>query len=344
MLLGNILKGPQIVAFGIGAAAIAALGLALRAFPSDVLHELSVMMSTVFEGVSKNITAVFNGISGIIDKISGMRTAVIDAITSQIKELAGIPADNMFAAAKGIQAIKDALDGFAPGMFTGISQGIGGLFAADKAGPLERMADIGPRLAIAAEGFTAFKGAMAGFSLASLEISNGQVSNFTRMAQQFPDFNEGLAGLNKQADGLNATATALLAFNEASQDFDIGKFTFSREQLSSLADGTVKLRVLAEQLNKSREAFKKLDDQGLNNIKDGITALSTEMKALTLFLQGDFAKALDAIRSKDQVGLLSDLGSKLDTLNSSVASLITIEDASKKNLDTIASKKPGKIT
>ena len=40
---------------------------------------------------------------------------------------------------------------------------------------------------------------------------------------------------------------------------------------------------------------------------------------------------------------MSELGNKLDTLNSSVRSLITIEDASKKNLDTIANKSPGAI-
>jgi hypothetical protein len=344
MLLGNVLTGPQLVGFAIGTAAIAALGLALRAFPSDVLRELSVMMSTVFEGVSKNITAVFNGIGNIIGKITEMRTAMVKATTDQIKELAGIPADNMFAAAKGIQAIADALDNFTPGLLGGISQGLGNLFSGDKAGPLEKMADIGPRLAIAADGFNAFKAAMSGFSLGNLDISNGQVSNFIKMADKFPDFNAGIEGLSKQASGLNATTTALTAFNEAAKDFDIGKFTFTRDQLSSLADGTVKLRALAEQLNTSREAFKKLDDQGLKNIKEGITSLSTEMKALTLFLQGDFAKALDAIRSKDQVGLLSDLGAKLDTLNSSVVSLVAIEDASKRNLDTIVSKKAGKIT
>jgi hypothetical protein len=324
--------------------AIAGLGLALHTFPVDVLDSLSKMMATIFSGVATNIEKVFNGIGNILSKITEMRTAMKDATTNQIKELANIPAENLHAAARGIQAMADALDNFTPGIFGGISQGLGNLFAGDKAGPLEKMADIGPRLAIAADGFTAFKAAMSGFSLGNLDISNGQISNFIKMADKFPDFNAGIEGLSKQASGLNATTTALTAFNEAAKDFDIGKFTFTRDQLSSLADGTIKLRALAEQLNTSREAFKKLDDQGLKNIKEGITSLSTEMKALTLFLQGDFSKALDAIRSKDQVGLLSDLGSKLDTLNSSVVSLVAIEDASKRNLDTIVSKKAGKIT
>lgn len=343
MLLGQVLEGPQIAAFAIGTAAIAALGLALRAFPADVLHELAVIMSTAFEGVGKTIERVFNGIGNIITKITEMRTAVIDATTNQIKELAGIPADNMFAAAKGIQAIKDALDGFSPGLFSGISQGIGNLFAPNKVGPLDKMAELGPRLAIAAEGFTAFKSAMAGFSLASLDVSDSQVSNFVTMANKFPDFNNGIAGLGAQANNLNAAADALAAFTLASKDFDMTKFTFTRDQLSTLADGTIKLRALGEQLRAAKDGFQKLDTQGLKNIRDGIAALSTEMKALTLFLQGDFAKALEAIRSKDQLGALTDLGSKLDTLNSNVSSLVAIEDASKKSLDTIAGKKPGAV-
>lgn len=343
MLLGKVLSGPQIVGFAIGTAAVAALGLALRAFPADVLHELAVIMGTVFEGVGKTIERVFNGIGNIITKITEMRTAVIDATTKQIKELSNIPADNMFAAAKGIQAIKDALDGFSPGFFSGISQGLGSLFAPNRVGPLDKMAELGPKLLIAAEGFTAFKSAMAGFSLANLDISDSQVNNFVKMASKFPDFNNGVAGLGAQASNLNSAAEAFSAFTLASKDFDMNKFTFTREQIATLADGTLKLKALGEQLRSAKDGFQKLDTQGLKNIKDGITALSTEMKALTLFLQGDFAKALDSIRSKDQVGLLTDLGSKLDTLNSSVASLISIEDASKRNLDTIVSKKAGKI-
>lgn len=343
-LLGNLMSGPQIVGLGIGAAAVAAVGLALRAFPTDVLRELAVLMSTAFEGASKIIEKVFNGIGNIVTKITEMRTAVISATTEQIKQLASIPADNMLAAAKGIQAIKTALDGFAPGVFSGISQSIGGLFAPDKVGPLDKMASMGPKLEQAAVGFNTFKAAMSGFSLASLDISNNQVSNFVRMTEKFPDFNTGVATLANQANGLSSTAKALDAFNQASQNFDVSKFTFTREQLTSLADGTTKLRALAEQLRLSKEGFQKLDTQGLKNIKEGVEGLSKAFKDFNDSFINKFLPKFEETRGKTQEGLLSNLGQKLDTLNSSVASLITIETASKDNLDTIAKKKPGKIT
>jgi hypothetical protein len=336
--LGPALLNPKAIAgIALIEAAIAGLGFALSFFPADLLRAFGDVVGKTFAGMSSIVDSAGAAIERVVNSIEKLRQGVMDATTKQIRDLSDIPSEKINATAGAIENLKQALDGFAPGLFSGISQGLGNLFSPDKVGPLDKMAELGPRLTVAAEGFTAFKAAMAGFSLANLDISNGQVSNFIRMSDKFPDFNQGIAGLTKQADNINNTARAFDAFVQATHGFDIAKFTFTREQLASLADGTVKLRALAEQLKLSSEGFKKLDDQGLKNIKEGIVSLSTEMKALTLFLQGDFAAALDAIRSKDQLGLLSDLGGKLDTLNSSVASLIQIEDASKGHLDKLAS-------
>ena len=342
-IIGRILSGPQLAGFAVGTAAIAALGVALRAFPADVLNSLSTMMATVFDGVATTIEKVFNGIGNIIDKITSMRTAMVKAVTEQIKELAGIPADNMLAAAKGIQAIKEALDGFTPGGFAGISQGIGSLFSKDSTGPLQQMAILGPQLQTASAGFTAFKISLEGFTLENLMIDGVAVNNFRKLTDQLPSFAESMTSIGAQSSNISASASAITAFRAATAGFTLKDFDFSKEQLSNLADGTGKLRVLSEQLRNTQASFKKLDDQGLKNIKEGVVALSTEMKTLTLFLQGDFTKALDAIRSTDQVGLLTEVGAKLDTLNSTVASLVSIESDSQRYLNTIAGKKAGSV-
>jgi hypothetical protein len=342
-LLGNLMTGPQIIGLGIGAAAVAAVGLALRAFPTDVLRELSVLMATAFEGVGKTIERVFTGISNIISKITEMRTSVISATTEQIRQLAGIPADNMFAAAKGIQAIKDALDGFAPGIFSGISQSIGGLFAPDKVGPLDKMAMLGPQLQTAAAGFTAFKSAITGMNLANLSMTSEQTSSFESLTRRLPSFTESMTVIGAQATNINAAATAISAFKQATNGFDLKNFTFTKEQLVSLADGTTKLKALAEQLKSSREGFKKLDEQGLKNIKEGVEGLSKAFKEFNESFINKFIPKFEEMRSKTQEGILSDLGKKLDTLNSTVTSLITIEDTSRKHLDSIANKPPAGV-
>ena len=342
-LLGNLMTGPQIIGLGIGAAAVAAVGLALRAFPTDVLRELSVLMATAFEGVGKTIERVFTGISNIINKITEMRTSVISATTEQIKQLAGVPANNMFAAAKGIQAIKDALDGFAPGIFAGISQSIGGLFAPDKIGPLDKMASLGPQLQNSAVGFTAFKAALTGMNLANLSMTSDQIDSFERLTARLPKFTESITAIGAQSANINAATTAIQSFKQAANGFDINQFVFNKEQLHSLADGTTKLKALAEQLRASKDGFQKLDTQGLKNIKEGVEGLSKAFKDFNDSFINKFLPKFEETRNKTQEGIMSELGNKLDTLNSSVRSLITIEDASKKNLDTIANKSPGAI-
>jgi hypothetical protein len=343
MLLGQVMEGPQIAAFAIGTAAIAALGFALRAFPADVLDSLSTMMATAFEGVGKTIERVFNGISGIIGKITEMRTAMVKATTDQIKELAAIPATNMLAAAAGIDAIKKALDGFSPGFLGGLSEGLGSLFGKDKIGPLQQMAVLGPQLQNAAAGFTAFKTAIDGMKLANLSMTSDQTSSFETLTKRLPEFTTTMTALGTQAANINATAEAINAFKAATTGFNLKDFSFSKEQLTSLADGTTKLRQLSEQLRASKDGFQKLDEQGLKNIKEGVEGLSKAFKDFNESFLTKFLPKFDELKSKTQEGLMTDIGTKLDTLNSNVASLIAIEDTSKKYLDTIVTKKAGKI-
>ena len=53
-----------------------------------------------------------------------MRTAGTEATTKQIKELSDIPADKLFSAAQGVDALLSALDGFGDGIFSKISDSL----------------------------------------------------------------------------------------------------------------------------------------------------------------------------------------------------------------------------
>jgi hypothetical protein len=345
------IMGEFIVPIGLGAAAIGALGLAVSMFPADRLKILGDILQTAFNGISQIIDAVgtavtkpLTAIGTLMEKITAMRTAVIEATTQQIQTLSQIPSDKMLSAAAGIDAIKKALDGFSPGFLSGLSSGLGSIFAADEASVLNKMANLGPKLGEAANGYTAFKTAIAGMNLANLTMTSEQTDSFVTLTNNLPKFTATMTNLGAQASNISAAATAIGAFRTATEGFDLKDFTFSKEQLTSLADGTTKLRALSEQLTSAKDGFQKLDNQGLTKIKDGVENLSKAFKDFNESFIDKFIPKLDALKSKTQEGLMTDIGAKLDTLNSNVTSLISIESDSKRYLDTIASKRPGVVS
>jgi len=308
-----------------------------------IFNGIAKVVKSIGSVIIGSITAIGDSISKIIDTISKYKTEGTKVATDSVKQLANIPSANMTAAAAGIEAIKKALDGFNPGFLSGISQGLGSLFSGDQTAPLKQMAVLGPQLQNSAAGFTAFKTAIDGMKLANLSMTSDQTSSFETLTRRLPDFTKTITALGTQAANMTATAQAIGAFKQATTGFDLKDFSFSKEQLTSLADGTTKLRQLSEQLRSSKDGFQKLDTQGLKNIKEGVEGLSKAFKDFNESFINKFIPKFEELRSKTQEGILTDLGAKLDTLNSSVNSLVTIEDASKKHLDTIASKKAGKI-
>jgi hypothetical protein len=348
-MVKRILEGvaPVVVAFG------TAVGTVMKDVGTAITNAKDGF-EVIFNGIARvvksigsiiigSITAIGDSISKIIDTISKYKTEGTRVATDSVKQLANIPSANMTAAAAGIEAIKKALDGFNPGFLSGISQGLGSIFAGDQTGPLQQMAVLGPKLQNAAAGFTAFKTAIEGMKLANLSMTSDQTSSFETLTRRLPDFTTTITALGTQAANINSTAVAINAFKQATTGFNLKDFSFSKEQLVSLADGTTKLRQLSEQLKLSKDGFQKLDQQGLKNIKEGVEGLSKAFKDFNESFINKFIPKFEELRSKTQEGILTDLGSKLDTLNSSVNSLITIEDTSKKYLDTIASKKAGKV-
>ena len=186
--IGGILKG---IASGLMAfanplvlAGLAAVTIALIALEDSfepigkMVKEVGAGIKKVFEGIGsvvesmgKSIKSIIVGIGeaigNVVDKISSMSTAGTEATTKQIKELSKIPSDKMFSAAKGIDAMKAALDGFGGGTFTKIANS---LFGGD--GPIDKILDLAkdvPALMKAAEAINLIAAVGGNYEMAQAE-------------------------------------------------------------------------------------------------------------------------------------------------------------------------------
>ena len=194
--LGGLLKG---VASGLAAMAnpLTLLGLAAVVLAINGIALAIRIMSPAFEPIGKmfisfgkTIREVFGGlgdfikaigktiegiigavgkaIGNVIDKITKMKTAGTDATTKQIKDLSAIPGLKMLDTARGIDAIKKALDGFGGGTFGKI---VGSLFGGD--GPIEKIIELSkkvPALMKASEAIAILGAAGSDFAKAEAEI------------------------------------------------------------------------------------------------------------------------------------------------------------------------------
>ena len=132
--------GNFVVPIGLGAAAIAGLGLALQLFPTGTLEALGKLFESVGAAIGGIVTKIAEGVGLIVDKIAALRNSGIEATTVQIERLSQIPSAQLFSAAEGVKALKLALDGFGGGFWENIGRGITGFFGADQATQVERMA------------------------------------------------------------------------------------------------------------------------------------------------------------------------------------------------------------
>jgi hypothetical protein len=148
-----------------------------------VFEGLGVIIKDIGESISKIITAIGDSIGKIIDKITSMKTAGTDATTKQIKELSAIPGLKMLDTARGIDAIKKALDGFGGGSFSKIA---GSLFGGS--GPIDKIIKLSekvPALMKASEAIAILGAAGSDFAKAETEIKRreriAELKGTTRM-------------------------------------------------------------------------------------------------------------------------------------------------------------------
>jgi len=134
----------------------------------EVFGGLGDFVKDIGKTIEGIITKMGASIGAVIDKISGLQTAGTDATTKQIKELSAIPSDGMFSAAKGINAMKAALDGFGGGTLSKIGDSLFG-----SGGPIEKIIALTkkvPELMKAAEAITVLGAAGSDFAKTEAEL------------------------------------------------------------------------------------------------------------------------------------------------------------------------------
>ncbi len=152
--LSAIANPAALVGLAAVSAAILAISAALRilepAFEpiGKMFESFGETIKSVFEGLGTTIESIGNGIASIIKgigdslanvigKITEMKTAGTDATTKQIEKLSQIPADTMFRAALGIEALKEALEGFGGSTFSKIGNSLFG-----GKGPIDKIIEL----------------------------------------------------------------------------------------------------------------------------------------------------------------------------------------------------------
>ena len=139
-------------------------GVAIRKVFGGLGDFIKDIGSTI-EGI---IGSIADGIGNIIDKITKMKTSGTEATTEQIEKLSKIPGNLMLESAKGIEAIKKALDGFGGGTFSQIA---GSLFGGS--GPIDKIIKLSekvPALMKASEAIAVLGAAGQDFAKAEAEL------------------------------------------------------------------------------------------------------------------------------------------------------------------------------
>ena len=167
----------------------------------SIFEGLGTFIESIGASIKKIITGIADGVGNVIDKITKMQTAGTEATTKQIKELSSIPADALHAAAKGIDAMKAALDGFGGGTFGKI---VDSLFGGS--GPIDKIIELStkvPELMKAAEAISILGAAGSNYAMAEAEIER---------RKKVAELQKSIAGgriRGKRAEGAKAELAAL---------------------------------------------------------------------------------------------------------------------------------------
>ena len=160
----------------------------------DIVESVGKSVGTVIKNMGESI-------QGVMDSITKMSTAGTEATTKQIKELSKIPADALHAAARGIEAMKEALDDFGGGTFTNVAKN---LFGGD--GPIDKIVELSkkvPELMKAAEAISVLGAAGSNYAMAEAELERRK-----RVAQLRKDIASG------DVEGIDTAANVAKAKSE----------------------------------------------------------------------------------------------------------------------------------
>ena len=259
------------VEFGIGLGAIGLalipLGGALR-LATPALEAFGDIVGKVFSGMSGIVDSVGKSISGIVDSFTKLQTAAISATTDQIERLSKIPGDNMLASAKGINAIKEALSDFQPGIVAGISKFFGSFFSKDPAEQLSKLANLGDGLSKTATSMSEFSKAILEFN--TVKIAKDALSTVADLGNLlYTDTGRGFF-----SSGKITTASKILELVDS-----IGKLASKITDLRSAVIGPTSTPQTPDQIAGNLTPFQNataLLSDGIKNAVNGITTNITD--------------------------------------------------------------------
>lgn len=112
----------------------------------------------------------------------------------------------------------------------------------------------------------------------------------------------------------------------ALKDLDYSKLIVPDSTHASMETGVQKMRLLRGEVNAMTKAFKELNDTGLDKITKGLGRLDESFKSFNKSFVEDFMEKFKELDKKSQEQLLTDLNDKMDLLNTSIQSLVELEE------------------
>jgi hypothetical protein len=117
----------------------------------------------------------------------------------------------------------------------------------------------------------------------------------------------------------------------ALKELDYNKLIIPEESHKSMETGVLKMRQLRGEVIAMTAAFKDLNNTGLDKITQGLGRLDESFKSFNKSFVEDFITKFKELDKKSQEQLLTDLNEKMDMLNTSVQSLVELEEENSKH-------------
>lgn len=267
---------------------------------SKVIETLGIAAERIGTAVSAPIIASGEAIKGVIDSITAYSTAGIYATTDQIERLANIPGTNLVDAARGIELMKIALDGFEPGFWEGLGDWFtGGMRQDSMAATTGVIVDLA-----------------AAFSNINPEVIKSAATAIVAMSVALKAFNEatsiqGVGDLAGRLLGYQESATAISTLATSLQGID-------GSNLENVAPGIVAVSQAVSQF----QALTAID-----SVSEGVSAALQSYIPLSNTV-ADVATRLSSIENPERLSAVSPAITELATALGQFQQLTAIDSIS----------------
>lgn len=301
---------------GLGAVTLAIMGLS-KAFE---------IASRGFEPFGNMVKSILEGITPVVEAFGTSFSRVFESIGTAVSNAkAGIE-----AVFNGISTVVSTIGDKIIGVITSISNGIGNVIGKiseyKTAGinattdQIERITNIkGDTLQSAAAGVEALKRALAGLNPGLFEgIGTGLGKMFA-------------GDQAKSLEQIAKTAPNLKMLGDALKDINFEKLDTSRINFDSFSIGAKKVNELTTALSAVNRQMKEITKTTV--AEDLKTAFDKVTASIEAIIKPDTSPSSPAVR---QAQLLTDINTKLETLNTSMTNLVGIQEDAKSGINTTA--------